>query len=133
MKKLLLVAFMSLAGLTGLSGLAGFAGAAHAETIESKFEMLGTPRYLKVSGLSAKVTNKLLILNVDINNEDDRDNTAYYRVRWLDETGDSVWDEEPWKPILLHGNQNAHLRLVAPTPKARDFKIEFSAKDNARN
>ena len=124
MKKLLIVLLVSLSGL---------ALSARADTVESKFEMLGTPRYLKVDGLSSKFTNKLLILSVDVANNDDRDNTAYYRVRWLDETGDAVWDEESWKPMLLHGNQKAHLRLVAPTSKARDFKIEFSATDNARN
>jgi uncharacterized protein YcfL len=104
-----------------------------AETIESKIDQQGTAKYLNFTGLSARPKNNLLVLNVEVTNKDDRDNKAFYRVRWLDESGDSVWDDQPWKPLLFHGNQKQHLRIVAPTTKAKDFKIEFSAEANWRN
>ena len=34
---------------------------------------------------------------------------------------------------LFRGNQNIQVRAVAPTLKAKDFMIEFSAEDNRRN
>lgn len=106
----------------------------NAETIESKIDQLGTAKYLVFSALDARVKkNNLLVINLEVTNKDDRDQQAYYRVRWLDEEGDAVWADEPWKPLLFHGNQKMHLRPVAPTVKARDFKIEFSAEANWRN
>ncbi len=125
--------FMLMIAGAVLAGASLVSQAQTGDTIESKIEQLGTPKYLKVTALSARSKNKQLILNFTIRNSDDRDNKAFYRVRWLDETGDRVWDDEPWKPMLFRGNQNIQVRAVAPTPKAKDFMIEFSAEDNRRN
>jgi uncharacterized protein YcfL len=103
-----------------------------ADSIESKVEQHGTSKYLEILGVNSKVTDHLLTIHLQIKNKDNNDNRGYYRVRWLDESGDLVWDEEAWKPLLLHGNQKMILKLVAPTIKAKDFKIEFSAEENYR-
>lgn len=103
-----------------------------ADSIESKVEQHGTSKYLEIIAVSSKVTNNLLTIHLQIKNKDNNDNRGYYRVMWLDESGDPVWDEEPWKPLLLHGNQKIRLKMVAPTIKAKDFKIEFSAEENYR-
>jgi hypothetical protein len=105
---------------------------AAAQTIDSKIDQLGTAKYLQFTKMSSSFGGNLLVIRTDVTNVDDRDNTAYYRVHWLDESGDQVWEEEAWKPILLHGNQVIHLEMVAPTVKAKDFKIEFSADANYR-
>ena len=112
--------------LTALLALVGFAGTAGAETVNSKIDLFGIPKYVTVTGLSSKVSNALLVLNLDIANRDTGDSEAFYRVRWLDESGDVVAEEEAWKPVLLHGNQKIHLRLIAPNDKARDFRIELT-------
>ena len=119
--------------LTALLALVGFAGTAGAETVNAKIDLFGIPKYVTVTGLSSKVSNALLVLNLDIANRDTGDSEAFYRVRWLDESGDVVAEEEAWKPVLLHGNQKIHLRLIAPNDKARDFRIELSATDTQRN
>jgi uncharacterized protein YcfL len=111
----------------------GHVSVASADNVDSKVVQHGTARYLKVSGLSAKRTNNLLIVHAEVTNKDSGDQQGYYRVSWLDESGDSVWDDEQWKPLLLHGNQKSKLKMVAPTTKASDFKIEFSAKENWRD
>lgn len=105
---------------------------AGAETIESKIDELGTAKYLTFKGLSSVVKNHMLVVNVDVYNTDNDDRKAFYRFRWLDKSGDPVWEEEGWKPVLFHGNQTIHIRKMAPTPKAQDFRIEFSAEDNYR-
>ena len=120
--------------LFGLFLLFAFAqsSAVFAEPAESKIEQHGTSKFLEIVGVSSKVTDNLLTIHLQIKNKDSNDNRGYYRVMWLDESGDPVWDDEPWKPLLLHGNQKVRLKMVAPTVKARDFKIEFSAEENYR-
>ena len=124
MKKLLAALIVALTASVAQLALAG-------ESIDSKIEMLGVPKFLHVSALSSRVKNHLLTLNMDVRNQDNNDSQAFYRARWLDESGDPVWSDEAWKPLLIHGNQTLHLRLVSPTPKAVDFKIEFSAENNS--
>jgi len=104
--------------------------AATAQSIASKVDYLGTSRHLSVSGLKVRQTNRLLNLAVDITNSDNSDQTGYYRLVWTDQDGFPAWEEEAWKPILVHGGQVEHLMITAPTPKAVDFKIEFSADRN---
>lgn len=120
-----------LSGLILLFAL-GQGAAAIADSVESKVEQHGTSKYLEIIGVSSKVADHLLTIHLQIKNKDGNDNRGYYRVRWLDESGDPVWDDEPWKPLLLHGNQKLSLKMVAPTVKAKDFKIEFSAEENYR-
>jgi uncharacterized protein YcfL len=108
----------------------GLGQGASAQTITSKVQYVGTPRHLEVSGLMAKQVNGLLNVQIELSNSDYDDQEGYYRVDWLDETGFSVWEEEAWKPILLHGGQKRKIQAVSPTLRASDFKIEFSAERN---
>ncbi|MDA8232223.1 MAG: YcfL family protein [Magnetospirillum sp.] len=103
---------------------------AFAQTIASKVDYVGTVRFLSVTGLKAKDVNGLLNLYIEITNSDWDDQEGYYRIAWLDESGFPVWRDEAWKPILVHGGQIAKVLVNAPTPKARDFKIEVSADAN---
>ncbi|HXN06628.1 MAG TPA: YcfL family protein [Nitrospiria bacterium] len=99
---------------------------------DSKVEQLGTSKFLEIVGISSKITDNLLVIHLQIKNKDNNDNTGFYRVRWLDESGDPVWEDEVWKPLLLHGNQKISLKMVAPTVKAKDFRIELSTEENYR-
>lgn len=101
-----------------------------AQSIASKVENQGTPRYVQVTGLTAREQNGLLSLHIEFTNSDSDDQAAYYRISWLDETGFPVWNEEAWKPILVHGKAKEKLLVAAPTTRARDFKVQFSAQKN---
>jgi uncharacterized protein YcfL len=103
-----------------------------ADSIETKVEQHGTAKYLEIISIHSKVTDRLLTVHLQIKNKDSGDNRGYYRASWLDESGDPVWDEEVWKPLLLHGNEKKNIKMVAPTTKAKDYKIEFSAEENYR-
>ena len=102
------------------------------QNIDSKIDYNGKSRYVTVSHISRKTDNSLLVLFIEITNSDSNDRTAYYRVKWLDESGLPVWEDETWKPLLLHGDQKQTVKAGAPTSKAADFKIEFSGEDNFR-
>jgi len=103
---------------------------ANAQSIASKLELLGTPASLEFTGLRMREQNGLLNIQAEVTNRDSRPQRAFYRVKWIDESGFQVWEDEPWKPVLLHGDQKLTLQMSAPTTKARDFTIQFSAADN---
>ena len=108
-----------------------FSSSAGAQTIASKIAYQGAPRYLGVSGLTSRQQNGFLAVAVELTNSDGVDQEAFYRTTWLDEDGFPVWDEEAWKPVLLHGKELRSVVIVAPTPKARDFRLHFSATLNS--
>ena len=101
------------------------------QTIASKLQYVGLPKYLRVTGLMSKHINGLLTLQIAVSNTDINDETGYYRVDWNDGTGFSVWPAEAWKPLLLHGGQTQQWQIGAPTAQARDFTIEFTADRNS--
>jgi uncharacterized protein YcfL len=109
------------------------ASVAQAQSMADKIDYLGSSRHLQITGLKSKVIDGMLNLSIEVFNSDNEDQQGYYRLDWLDDSGFPVWGEEAWKPILLHGEQKLHLPIVAPTPKARDFKIEFSGEKNFAN
>lgn len=115
-----------------LATACALAGAPHAsaQTIASKLEIMGEPAMLQFTGLRMREQNGLLQVQAVVSNNDTKPQTAYYRVQWLDDAGFQVWDDETWKPVMLHGAQKLTLQMVAPTTRARDFKIQFSAADN---
>ncbi|MBB5392965.1 MULTISPECIES: YcfL family protein [unclassified Herbaspirillum] len=107
-----------------------FGSPAAGQTIASKIETMGEPASLQFTGLRMREQNGLLRVQAELTNQDTAPQSAYYRVQWLDDAGFQVWDDEAWKPVLLHGAQKLTLQIVAPTTRARDFKIQFSATDN---
>lgn len=93
-------------------------------SIKSKIEILGKIKRLKVIEMRAAQRDGLLqvqatLLNGRLNQD------IVYRTKWLDKDGFSVWDDEAWKPLALYARQKQNLLLVAPTPKAIDFRIEL--------
>lgn len=104
-----------------------------AQTIASKVENQGDSRYIKVTGLMARERNGLLQLQIELANGDNEPQKAYYRIKWLDDGGFQVWDDEPWKPLLIQGSAKQNIQAVAPTRNAKDFKIQFNAEKNWSN
>ena len=105
----------------------------HAQTIASKIESLGEARYVKVTGLMGKERNGFLVVQFELNNSDSSAQKVFWRVKWLDADGFQVWDDEAWKPMTIHGNARQNVVATAPTPKARDFRIQYNAESNWSN
>lgn len=93
-------------------------------SIHSKVERLGKIKRLKVIEMRATQRNGLLQVQATILNGRIHQDIVY-RTKWLDKDGFSVWDDEAWKPLALYARQKQNLLLVAPTPKAVDFRIEL--------
>lgn len=99
-------------------------------TIASRVEELGKITYLKISDLRAVKRDNLLRIQVEITNTSNENQQLYYRFKWLDRDGFSVWDDEPWKPLVVYGNQKQQIAVVSPTFKATDFRIVLQSPNN---
>lgn len=93
-------------------------------SIQSKIERLGKIKRLKVVEMRATQRNGLLHVQATLLNGRVHQDIVY-RTKWLDKDGFSVWDDEAWKPLSMYARQKQNLLLVAPTPKAMDFRIEL--------
>lgn len=101
-----------------------------APTKASKIEMLGQMTYLTVSDLRASRRDNLLRIQAEITNTHHDNQRLYYRFKWLDRDGFSVWDDEPWKPLVVYGKQKQLIQVVSPTFKAEDFRLVLQSPDN---
>ncbi|MCL1824470.1 MAG: YcfL family protein [Betaproteobacteria bacterium] len=104
--------------------------AAEGGSIASKIEELGEMDYLYVTDMRAVRRDNLLRIQFTVTNSSSSNERLYYRFRWLDADGFTVWEEEPWKPELIYGKQDKVISVVAPTFKAVDFKLELQSPHN---
>ncbi len=105
-------------------------GIAQADSIASKIESLGKMDYIEVTGLRTTVRNDLLTVQAKVINNDHANQRLFYRFKWFDDAGFSVSDEEPWKHLVIYGKQQQEIQTVAPTPAARDFRLQVQSPDN---
>ncbi len=120
-----LFAFM---GLTLALGLP--LAPAYADSLASKLEQLGEMTYLKVTDLRVVRRNGLINIQAEVTNTSSSNERLFYRFKWLDDAGFSVWDEEPWKPVVIYGKQKHLITVVAPTPQATDFRLVLQSPNN---
>ena len=99
-------------------------------SIASKVEGLGKMTFLKITDMRAVRRDNLLRIQFTMSNMSPKNEQLYYRFRWLDADGFTVWEEEPWKPELIYGKQNKFISVVSPTFKATDFKLEVQSPHN---
>jgi uncharacterized protein YcfL len=106
----------------------------HAEesgAVASKVEALGVMDNLRVVEIRAARRDNLLRVQFTVANASPGNEQLYYRFRWLDNEGFTVWEEEPWKPEIIYGKQDKVIHAVAPTLKATDFKLEVQSPRNS--
>ena len=102
-------------------------------SILSKLEVLGSVDPLKVTDLRAVKRDNLLRIQMEITNFSSSSQQINYRFKWLDANGFMVWDDEPWKPVTIYGNQKQMINVSSPTFKATDFRIMLQSLSNAAN
>ena len=102
----------------------------NAPSMASKIEEQGKMKYLKVTDLRATRRDNLLRIQAEVSNTSNGNQQLYYRFRWLDQDGFSVWDDEPWKPLIVYGAQKQLISVVSPTFKATDFRLVLQSPDN---
>ena len=105
--------------------------AAEAPSLASKLEQQGQMNNLQVTDLRAVRRDNLLRIQAEITNLATGNQQLYYRFKWLDRDGFAVWDEEPWKPLIVYGKQKQLINVVSPTFKAQDFRLVLQSPDNS--
>lgn len=115
--------------LSPAQGLAAGSGTSHgyAEVLTS------TPAGLRISDLLATKQDSLLRVQADLVNTSPATRQVYYRFEWLDRDGFAVWDDEPWKPMLVYGKQKQTISVVSPTFAATDFRLIVQGQEKAAN
>lgn len=102
-----------------------------AQSAASKVEFAGSSDAIKVNKIMVK-QGALMQVQAEMYNDLSKPMTVYYRTRWLDEGGFQVWEDEAWKPMVFQAFTTQRIQITAPTPKARDFKIQLSTEDATR-
>lgn len=102
-----------------------------ADGMASKLEEQGHMNQLRVTDLRSVNRNGLLNVQAEVTNIGAGNQRLFYRFKWLDDSGFSVWDEEPWKPVVIYGKQRHLISVVAPTPQATDFRLVLQSPDNS--
>jgi uncharacterized protein YcfL len=78
---------------------------------------------------SADTPAGYLKIQVEVQNNTRSVQAFTYRVEWFDENGMLV-TSSPSLPKTLEGKETADIIAIAPTPRAKDFRIKFLEPTN---
>ena len=78
---------------------------------------------IAISDLRATMQDRLLRVQADLRNPTTSDRQLYYRFEWLDQDGLAVWDDEPWKPMIVYGQSKRTISVSSPSFKATRFRL----------
>ena len=76
-----------------------------------------------ISDLRATRQDRLLRVQAELNNSSATNRQVYYRFEWMDQQGLAVWDDEPWKPLIVYGNNKQTISVSSPSFKATSFRL----------
>jgi len=76
-----------------------------------------------ISDLRATRQDRLLRVQAELNNTSASSRQVYYRFEWIDQQGLAVWDDEPWKPLIVYGNNKQIISVSSPSFKATSFRL----------
>ncbi|HKU45895.1 MAG TPA: YcfL family protein [Burkholderiales bacterium] len=74
-------------------------------------------------------TGDLMRIDANLNNDSRSVKRIAYKFRWIDREGMRAWEEEAWKPLLMHENSNLVINTISPTNKAADFRLILRSEE----
>lgn len=99
----------------------------------NKLEGAGNVDGVAVTDLRARKQDDLLRVQAEVSNTGSGNQQLFYRFKWLDRDGFAVWDDEPWKPMIVYGKQKQVISVTSPTFKATDFRLVLQGAAGAVN
>ena len=84
---------------------------------------------VQATELRCSKTGDLLRIDANLNNDSKTIKRISYKFRWIDREGMRAWEEEAWKPLLLHENSNLVVNTISPTNKAADFRLLLRSEE----
>ena len=94
----------------------------------SKVVTMGQLDDIEIGQMRVARENGFLTVNVALTNTSRSNQTLFYRFAWLGDDGFPVADAESWKALPLYGKHAQFLPAIAPTPAARDFRLEVHTR-----
>ena len=99
------------------------------DLVKLKVMMEGTRTTVVPTEMRCSRSGDLLKIDANLNNDSRTVKRVSYKFRWIDREGMRAWDEEPWKPLMLHENSNLVINTISPTNKAADFRLILRSEE----
>ena len=100
-----------------------------ADLVKLKVVYEGKRTTIEATEMRCTMTGDLEKIDVNLNNDSSQVKRIAYKFRWIDREGLRAWEEEVWKPLLMHENSNMTVSSVAPTNKAVDFHLILQSQE----
>ena len=84
---------------------------------------------IQATELRCSKTGDLMKIDANLNNDSKSVKRIAYKFRWIDREGMRAWEEESWKPLLLHENSNLVVNTISPSSKAADFRLILRSEE----
>ena len=99
------------------------------DLVRTKVVSEGRRTTIQATEMRCSKTGELLKIDANLNNDSRSVKRLAYKFRWIDREGMRAWEEEAWKPLLMHENSNLVVNSVAPTNKAADFRLILRSEE----
>jgi uncharacterized protein YcfL len=99
------------------------------DLVKAKTVSEGRRTTVQATEVRCSKTGDLLRIDANLNNDSKTIKRISYKFRWIDREGMRAWDEEAWKPLLMHENSNLVVNTISPTNKAADFRLLLRSEE----
>jgi uncharacterized protein YcfL len=99
------------------------------DLVRSKVVAEGRRTTIQPTEVRCSKSGDLLRIDANLNNDSRSVKRIAYKFRWIDREGMRAWEEEPWKPLMLHENSNLVINTISPTNKAADFRLILRSEE----
>jgi uncharacterized protein YcfL len=99
------------------------------DLVRSKVVAEGRRTTIQPTEVRCSKSGDLLRIDANLNNDSRSVKRIAYKFRWIDREGMRAWEEEAWKPLLMHENSNLVINTVSPTNKAADFRLILRSEE----
>jgi uncharacterized protein YcfL len=99
------------------------------DLVKAKVVSEGRRTTIQATEMRCSKSGDLLRIDANLNNDSRSVKRVAYKFRWIDREGMRAWEEEAWKPLMLHENSNLVINSISPTNKAADFRLILRSEE----
>ena len=99
------------------------------DLVRTKVVAEGRRTTIQATEMRCSQAGDLIKIDANLNNDSKSVKRIAYKFRWIDREGMRAWDEEPWKPLMLHENSNLVINTISPSNKAVDFRLILRSEE----
>lgn len=99
------------------------------DLVKAKVVSEGRRTTIEATEVRCSKSGDLMRIDANLNNDSRSVKRLSYKFRWIDREGMRAWEEEAWKPLLMHENSNLVVNTIAPTNKAADFRLILRSEE----